>query len=178
MNKSYYYFTKVRTSRPMTFIKNIHQGLLVAAISIVLIVMIITVVLRYIFKTDLYGAEEILLIAALWLYFMGGISGSMENSQIKADVFVFLVKNLLVKGIVNIITTLIEFVVLVFLCVMTLKLLSINFDLMPTTSALKIPLVVSQLSIIVGFLFMALYTLGHLFEAVFNVIDVLKKKEI
>lgn len=31
-----------------------------------------TVVLRYIFKTDLYGLEEIVVIFAFWLYFMGG----------------------------------------------------------------------------------------------------------
>ncbi len=29
------------------------------------------VVLRYVFKSDLFGIEEIVVIAAFWLYFMG-----------------------------------------------------------------------------------------------------------
>ena len=32
---------------------------------------VLTVILRYIFKTDLYGLEEIVVIFAFWLYFMG-----------------------------------------------------------------------------------------------------------
>lgn len=43
------------------------------------------VVMRYCFKLDFFGSEEIILLFAWWMYFLGGIGGSQEDSQIKAD---------------------------------------------------------------------------------------------
>ena len=42
------------------------------------------VIMRYIFKRDFFGSEEIILLFAWWMYFLGGIGGSQEDSQIKA----------------------------------------------------------------------------------------------
>ncbi|MEG1661507.1 MAG: TRAP transporter small permease subunit, partial [Clostridiales bacterium] len=49
--------------------------------------------LRYVFQTDLFGLEEILLLLGMWLYFIGGAYGSFEKSQIKANVIEMLIKN-------------------------------------------------------------------------------------
>lgn len=43
------------------------------------------VAMRYVFKTNLYGMDEILVIVAMWLYFMGGIYGTYEESHIQGD---------------------------------------------------------------------------------------------
>ena len=63
------------------------------------------VVMRYCFKLDFFGSEEIILLFAWWMYFLGGIGGSQEDSQIKADMVEVFCSNRfiidLVKGLAN-----------------------------------------------------------------------------
>ena len=47
--------------------------------------MVYSVVLRYCFKQNFYGSDEVIMLFAFWLYFMGAVYGSYENSHIKAD---------------------------------------------------------------------------------------------
>lgn len=43
------------------------------------------VLMRYVFHVNLYGMDEILTIVSMWLYFMGGIYGTYEESHIQGD---------------------------------------------------------------------------------------------
>lgn len=50
------------------------------------VLVIFSIVLsRYVFRTNLFGLDEILNICALWLYFIGGIYGTYEESHIQGD---------------------------------------------------------------------------------------------
>ncbi len=49
--------------------------------------------LRYIFKMDMYGIEDFIIIFAYWLYFSGGAYGAYENSHITADILTVYMKN-------------------------------------------------------------------------------------
>ena len=44
------------------------------------------VVMRYIFEIPVMGLEELLVYPTLWLYFLGSVNASREDTQIKANV--------------------------------------------------------------------------------------------
>lgn len=44
------------------------------------------VLMRYVFQVPVMGLEEILVYPTLWLYFLGSVNASREDSQIKANV--------------------------------------------------------------------------------------------
>jgi len=50
-------------------------------------------ILRYFFKTDIPGVEELLLLPIFWLYFMGGSQASYEDSHISGELLSTYVKN-------------------------------------------------------------------------------------
>jgi len=53
------------------FLVKLQRWLMVASSIFVMLIMCLEVLLRYVFKSDLFGIEEIVVIAAFWLYFMG-----------------------------------------------------------------------------------------------------------
>ena len=112
---------------------------------------------RYVLQYDLYGNDELILIIAWWLYFIGGMNGSMEDSQIKAEMVDIFVKNhnLLVR--LKALAKLVEGVIFSVSAVLSFNLVLLNLDRMPRTVALKIPLIVAQIPIAIGFAGMAFF---------------------
>ena len=55
-------------------------------ISTVALMEFVQVVMRYIFAVPIMGLEEVLVFPTLWLYFLGSINASREDTQIKANV--------------------------------------------------------------------------------------------
>ena len=115
------------------------------------------VVMRYCFKLDFFGSEEIILLFAWWMYFLGGIGGSQEDSQIKADMVEVFCSNRFIIDLVKGIAKALESVVFIFCTYLAILMLQTNFVKMPRTTGLKIPYVVSQLPIAIGFFGMAVF---------------------
>lgn len=67
------------------FLKIERFVMVLASVAIVLTI-VINVVCRYVFHITFNGYDEIVVILALWLYYVGGLYGSYEDCQIKADV--------------------------------------------------------------------------------------------
>ena len=127
----------------------------VAGIALTAVIFIV-VIARYIFKTDIFGSEEIVLLLAWWLYFMGGIGASQEDSHIKADMVDFFIYNQFVIELTKGIAKALE--AAIFFCAyLTLLMLKVNYVKMPVTTGLKIPYLVSQVPIFIGFIGMALF---------------------
>ena len=59
---------------------------LTALISIVALMEFYQVLMRYVFEIPVMGLEEILVYPTLWLYFLGSVNASREDTQIKANV--------------------------------------------------------------------------------------------
>ena len=143
-------------------VKNFYQIAIFISGMIILLAMVATVLLRYVLKMNLFGMDEIILAFVFWFYFFGGVNGSREDSQIRADVATVLIRNKKGKWILRLITRLIEIVVLVFLVVLSIQLFITNCERMPATQGLKIPYIVPQFAIVVGFALMLMYDVGHL----------------
>lgn len=67
------------------FLKIERFVMVLASVAIVLTI-VVNVICRYVFHITFNGYDEIVVILALWLYYVGGLYGSYEDCQIKADV--------------------------------------------------------------------------------------------
>ena len=66
--------------------------------------MVYSVILRYVFKGNFYGSDEVIMLFAFWLYFMGAAYGSFEDSHIKADLLSVYLKDMHIKDLFAIIS--------------------------------------------------------------------------
>ncbi len=134
------------------------NGILLSICGVLAVVTIFAnVIARYIFKTDIYGMEEIILVIAFWLYFIGGSNASMENSHIKADLVDVFVKNKVKMYTINGMAKLVEFITMAVLSAWSIDLVVLNAIRMPKTPGLKIPFIVSQIPIAIGFVIMTIF---------------------
>jgi TRAP-type C4-dicarboxylate transport system permease small subunit len=145
-----------RNSKVWKITDNVQSAILFFCSVSITITIFMTVIMRYVFKTDLYGVEELILVIAFWLYFIGGSRGSMEDSHIKADILDVVIQNDKLKYGLKSFGKAVESFVLIVFAKMSLDLVILNFQRMPKTPGLKIPYVVTQTSIALGFFMMAL----------------------
>ncbi|MFZ5946091.1 MAG: TRAP transporter small permease [Bacillota bacterium] len=137
---------------------NIAIRFLLIFCSIASVVLIFSAVIaRYVFHRDIYGIEEIILTIAFWLYFAGSVSGSMEDSHIKADILDVYVSNHRVKYLLKAVAKLVEVIVYIVFSKWAINLFMLNLQRMPRTTGLKIPLVAAQVPIAAGFVLMTLF---------------------
>lgn len=147
-------------------LKALYQNAIFLAGAIILLAMIATVLLRYVFKMNLFGMDEIILCFVFWFYFFGGVNGSMEDSHIRADVIGTFIKNPNILWGLRLVTRIIEIAVQVFLIWLSVELFLTNCRRMPVTQGLKIPYIVPQFAIVVGFILMFLYNVAHLLYSI------------
>lgn len=126
------------------------------------------VIMRYIFKMNFFGQEEILCVVAMWLYWVGGIYGSYENSHIKGDMLSSFFKTAKSKKIIELIIQGITIVVIAVFCVWGVEYMSFNLKFNAVSTGLKIPMSFSQMPLLVGFIMMEVYTVFNFFRVLLD----------
>lgn len=155
-------YERINNSTSLRVVQHMYQSAIFLSGMIILLAMVGTVLLRYVLKINLFGMDEIILCFVFWFYFFGGANGSMEDSQIRADLVATFVKKPKAIWGLRIVTRLIEIGTLIFIIAMSVGLFVTNCQRMPATQGLKIPYIVPQSSIVVGFILMLFYDLLHL----------------
>lgn len=152
------------------FLVKIQQWLMIISSIFVVLIMCVVVVLRYIFRSDLYGIEEIVIIAAFWLYFIGSSYGVYDKSHVKADI----IPQMLSKKAQALLSVIISFTV-AGLCILftywSIDMISHCLKYMPRTTGLRIPIVIAQFSIFVGYFLMSIYSVIYFLEDLFGYIE-------
>lgn len=126
---------------------------------------------RNLFSYDIYGNEDFLIIGAMWLYFIGAGYGSYDDSHISADMINSFLKNKKVLKIIDILVYAIGFIVLIVFASWSFKYVAWSLKTGAKTTARKIPLVISQLPLCLGFINMSIYTFYHLLLRIVEYID-------
>ena len=152
---------KVSNSLLAKAIQKIYEYALFLSGIIILIGVVGTVVLRSIIGINMFGVDELILCVVFWFYFLGSVNGSREDSHIRADLVNVLLKNERAKWALRLVTRGIEVLSIIFLFVLSMQLWMRNYRLMPQTTGLRIPFIVPQAAIVVGFLLMLIYDGGH-----------------
>lgn len=119
--------------------------------------MVYSVVLRYVFKGNFYGSDEVIMLFAFWLYFMGAVYGSYENSHIKADLLNVYIKNMRKKDAVALLGQFLTIVVNTIVLVWATRYFGSEIAKGGLSTGLKIPLVIPKSAVFFGFLLMEFY---------------------
>ena len=119
---------------------------------------------RYILHQDLYGSEEFILIFAFWLYMMGAAYGSFEDSHIQADIVNEYVKSEKVRDRLNLLVAMISTIVCLVINYWAYNYFVWGIVKHARSIAWKIPMVIPQSSIFLGFSIMSIYSLVKLYK--------------
>ena len=125
-------------------------------------VMVWAVIKRYFFKGNLYGSDEIIMLFAFWLYFMGAVYGSYEDSHIKADLLNVYIKNMRCKDGLALLSQALTVLVNTIVLIWATKYFSGEIAKWGLSTSLKIPLVIPKASVFFGFLLMEFYHVYYL----------------
>lgn len=164
--------TNIEQTRLWKILDMAQKVILITANMSAALVVAIGVFTRYVLKIDFFGQEEIVTVIAMWLYFIGGVRGSFEDSHIQADVVSTLVKDPKIKKGIAVFVKAVSVAVLVVLSKWSIDYAMWSFESHALSTGLKIPLILSQGALMVGFIFMAIYTIYHL------LVEITKKTEI
>lgn len=119
-------------------------------------------VMRYILHTDFYGSEELILLAAFWLYFMGSALASKHNTHIKADMLNMFIKNRVALSIANIVKYVISLGMAVIASVWAIKYVQWNININMKSNVFRFPVYITVLPIAISFIAWAIYCLRDL----------------
>lgn len=123
------------------------------------------VVLRYGFEANLFAYEEWMLVAAFFLYFIGGAQGSYEGTHIKADLLAEWVGSPVLRRRLKLFVLALEVAIGAILSYWGYLMVAddlARYPELPATPVYKIPLAVPRGAIFLGFALMTLYASMHL----------------
>jgi TRAP-type C4-dicarboxylate transport system permease small subunit len=132
--------------------------------------------MRYIFKIDFYGSEEIILMIGFWLFFVGSISAARSKSHLNANMVSVFTRN---ERAVNI-AALVKDILSLVICCLAIKWCydywSWTFALNPRTSVHKLPYYIQQFPMCVSFQMWGLYLIRDCCNSVLAVRSSFRKK--
>lgn len=152
---------KVQLKKVAALLLKAEQFIVIVCCIAIILLVFITVFMRYVFKTGFQGMEELIMLFAFGIYFIGGALGTYYESQITADLTSLLVKNprkkLGIKAFQNLVDGLLIGVCAVFSTQQMIFVLQIG----SRSSGLKLPVWVMYTIILVGLFLMSFYALWH-----------------
>ncbi|KAF1077857.1 TRAP transporter small permease [Halodesulfovibrio sp. MK-HDV] len=155
-------------------LKYIYDGLLkieraILIVTSLLVVFIISCVvfMRYVLQIDLFAYDELVMIVAFWMYFIGAAYGSYEDSQIKADIIQVALVDTRPKlaAYINLFARSLELFLAANIAYWSWSLVYWQFKFMGHTMGWGIPILVPQSAIFLGFALMTLYAAVHAVKA-------------
>lgn len=139
------------------------RGGLVVSSCLVTIITFVAVITRAL-NINFLGYEEILIICAFWLYMMGTAYGSYENSHIKADVIVIMMPEGLAKSLLALIRNTLSLILGVVFLLWALQLFQWTIVMETKTPVWRIPVTISQSSLLFGLVIATFYNLVYLYD--------------
>jgi TRAP-type C4-dicarboxylate transport system permease small subunit len=132
-------------------------------------------ILRYVFHTDMYGMEEVVVMVAFWLYFMANSYAVYEKSHVKADILPSMLNKRHQQLIKPVLYGLMLIACIIY-SIWSFDTVHFSYIEKPTTMALAIPFWIGHLSILVGFILSAFYSGVYFIQSLMEAIKTLKDK--
>lgn len=158
----------------LSFLKRLHdrlywglEQLMFFTSASVCMMIIAGAVLRYVFHKDFFGSEDLILLCASWMYYVGSAAATYEDSHISADMISSLLKKhrkaQLIHKIVILAISLILFSILArwaFVYVVW------SIAKGQRSAVYRIPMAFCQSAMLLSFVLSVIYTLMHLFNKI------------
>lgn len=143
------------------FLVGIQKIILIVASLAVVLGISLQVFFRYVLEINLFGMEEIIVIFAFWLYFIGASYGTYERSHITADILTVYISSQKLKNLVRVIITLITLLLCLLFTYWAVDFFMWGIEQGARSTSLHIPMTIPQSSIFVGFILMSFYLIVH-----------------
>jgi TRAP-type C4-dicarboxylate transport system permease small subunit len=114
---------------------------------------------RIVLGTPMFGLEEVILIAVMWLYMFGAILASKERSHLAADFVQVVVKNKKMVSFMRLLASVISLVIGICISTWCYDLMVWAFVKKQATPVFNIPWYYSQSSLFIASLFFIFYML-------------------
>ncbi len=156
--------------------KLLRFGLVVSSCLVTLITF--AAVITRALNINFLGYEEVLIICAFWLYMLGTAYGSYENSHIKADVIVVMMPDGLLKSLLALIRNTLALVLGFIFFLWAFQLFNWTIIMENKTPVWRIPMTVSQSSLLFGLGVATFYNLVYLYDEAKQFIGIYITKKI
>ena len=127
-------------------------------ISTVAVLEFYQVVMRYILELPVMGLDEILIYPTLWLYFLGSVNASREDTQIKANVLEIFFESVRAKLIIRVIADVMSFGVSAWLTFWAWDYFRYALRIWKESPTLYIPTFYAECAFFIGMAMTTLYT--------------------
>lgn len=144
----------------------LQRWILFICCALVVVGLFVQVVLRYLLGTTVLGLNELILIPAIWMYFIGASYASAQGTHISADVLQVYLRSDRIKQIVQVIVNTVSLAVGLVLSWWACLYIQHSLDRPGATPVFGLPLIVVQSAVVVGFVLMTCYTAAHLYTAI------------
>jgi len=152
---------KIQQSLLWKILLKIQRYILVFVTIVIVSVLGGVVITRYLLHVNFLGYDEIILVAAYWMYFIGSARASYEESHIAVNIIEqYLSPSTSLK--VSIISKIIQFIIGIPLIYLAFEMLHWDIKANPTTSDWEIPLLIPQTAIMLGFILMTFYSFVYI----------------
>ena len=151
--------------RVITLIENIEKVILTILFAEVIIIGFLQVLCRFVFKSSLPWSEELLRFSFIWLTYFAASLGLMKGSHSSVDV----VLDRLPKPAHNVVRILIEILITVFVIVVfyfATQLISMQMQTKQLSAAMRIPMYIPYMGILIAFGFMVIQCAGRICIAI------------
>ena len=144
--------------------ERLFRYVLTLLITTVAVISLYQVIMRYVFEVPVMGLEEILVYPTVWLYFLGSVNASREDTQIKANVLDVFLKTEHSRLIVRVIADVMSLVVSAWLTYWAWGYFKYAFRIWKESPTLYIPTFYAEASVFIGLLLMTIYTAYYLIK--------------
>jgi len=141
-----------------TFAKYLLTGL----ICVVAIGQFVQVITRYVLQVPVMGLEETMLYPTLWLYILGAVNASRENTHIRANVLEIFIKTERGHTLLAILGEIISLIVGLWLLGWAWDYTQYAWRVWRESPTLYIPTIYSDVALLIGLGLMMAYTASHL----------------
>lgn len=131
-------------------------------IGTVAICQFIQVITRYLFETPIMGLEEAAIIPTIWLYILGSVNASREDTQIRANVLDIFLKTERARALLQAIADTVSIVVSVWLALWAWDYFAYALRVDKETPTLYLPTIIYESALFIGLVLMIAFTLWHL----------------
>lgn len=152
---------KIQQSVIWSLLLKIQRLILVATNIIVITILGVVIIARYILKVNVLGYDELTLIGAFWMYFIGSAYASYEETHITADILSQFVSHRK-KQILAIFSKIVQVLLGFPMIYLSYELLLWDVEMNPSTIDWGIPYLIPQSAIFCGFVLMTFYSFVYL----------------
>ncbi|MCG9229876.1 TRAP transporter small permease subunit [Vibrio diabolicus] len=140
--------------------------LLTFLIASVALMQFVQVVTRYVFEVPIMGLEESMVIPTLWLYMLGAVNASREDTQIRANVLEIFIKTERGHQILALISETISLVISSWLTYWAWDYVKYAWRVWKESPTLYIPTFYHECSVFVGLLLITLFIAMHVVKLI------------